>query len=75
MVLRYFKLREQPFGVTPDPKYIYASAPTKRCPRSYMVFSWFASLIALTGPPWNRETSTGDGRSASSPVRPSARGR
>src|ERR1700678_3585255 len=26
MVLRYFKLREQPFGVTPDTRYLYASA-------------------------------------------------
>lgn len=26
MVLRHFNLREQPFGVTPDPRYLYASA-------------------------------------------------
>jgi len=26
MVLRHFNLREQPFGVTPDPRFIYASA-------------------------------------------------
>ena len=26
MVLSHFKLREQPFGVTPDPRYLYASA-------------------------------------------------
>src|SRR6202035_1854773 len=26
MVLGYFKLREQPFGVTPDPRYLYASS-------------------------------------------------
>jgi len=26
MVLRHFNLREQPFGVTPDPRYLYASS-------------------------------------------------
>jgi len=26
MILRHYKLREQPFGVTPDPRFLYASA-------------------------------------------------
>lgn len=29
MVLNYYKLAEQPFGVTPDPRFLYSS-PTHR---------------------------------------------
>ena len=57
MVLRYFKLREQPFGVTPDPKYIYASA-THREALSSILYGVQAGLgfIALTGPPGTGKT-------------------
>jgi len=53
MVLRYFKLREQPFGVTPDPRYLYASATHREALSSllYGVESGlgFVTLIANPG--------------------------
>jgi general secretion pathway protein A len=57
MVLRYFKLREQPFGVTPDPRYIYASAAHREA-LSSILYGVQAGLgfIALTGPPGTGKT-------------------
>jgi type II secretory pathway predicted ATPase ExeA len=53
MVLRHFKLREQPFGVTPDPRYLYASATHREALSSllYGVESGlgFVTLIANPG--------------------------
>ena len=57
MVLRHFKLREQPFGVTPDPRYIYASA-THREALSSILYGIQAGLgfISLTGSPGTGKT-------------------
>lgn len=57
MVLRHFKLREQPFGVTPDPRYIYASA-THREALSSLLYGIEAELgfITLTGSPGSGKT-------------------
>jgi len=53
MVLRHFKLREQPFGVTPDPRYLYASGTHREALSSllYGVESGlgFVTLIANPG--------------------------
>lgn len=53
MVSQHFKLREQPFGVTPDPKYLYASASHREALASllYGLQSGlgFVSLIAKPG--------------------------
>ena len=53
MVSEYFKLREHPFGVTPDPKYLYASASHREALASllYGLQSGlgFVSLIAKPG--------------------------
>lgn len=53
MVAQHFKLREQPFGVTPDPKYLYASASHREALASllYGLQSGlgFVSLIAKPG--------------------------
>jgi type II secretory pathway predicted ATPase ExeA len=52
MVPRYFKLREQPFGVTPDPRYFYASA-THREALSSLLYGIESGLgfVALTAVP------------------------
>jgi len=52
MVPRYFKLREQPFGVTPDPHYFYASA-THREALSSLLYGIESGLgfMALTAMP------------------------
>jgi general secretion pathway protein A len=57
MVLRHFKLREQPFSVTPDPRYIYASA-THREALSSILYGIQAGLgfISLTGLPGTGKT-------------------
>jgi general secretion pathway protein A len=53
MVSQHFKLREQPFGVTPDPKFLYASASHREALASllYGLQSGlgFVSLIAKPG--------------------------
>jgi type II secretory pathway predicted ATPase ExeA len=53
MVSQHFKLREQPFGVTPDPKYLYASASHREALASllYGLQSGlgFVALIAKPG--------------------------
>src|SRR3954469_4972330 len=53
MVSQYFKLREQPFGVTPDPKYLYAGASHREALAAllYGLQSGlgFVSLIAKPG--------------------------
>lgn len=53
MVLEYYNLREQPFGVTPDSRYLYASA-THREALASLLFGLeagrgFVSLIAQPG--------------------------
>jgi hypothetical protein len=53
MVLRHFNLREQPFGVTPDPRFLYASA-THREALAALLYGLesglgFVSLIANPG--------------------------
>lgn len=53
MVLRHFKLREQPFGVTPDPRFLYASG-THREALSSLLYGiesglGFVSMIADPG--------------------------
>jgi general secretion pathway protein A len=57
MVLPHFKLREQPFGVTPNPRYIYASAAHREA-LSSILYGVQAGLgfIALTGPPGTGKT-------------------
>ena len=52
MVLRHFKLREQPFGVTPDPRYLYASA-THREALSSILYGIESGLgfVTLTAKP------------------------
>lgn len=53
MVLDYYKLREQPFGVTPDPRFLYMSATHREALASllYGITSGrgFMSLIAKPG--------------------------
>jgi len=53
MVLDYYKLREQPFGVTPDPRFLYLSATHREALASllYGITSGrgFVSLIAKPG--------------------------
>ena len=53
MLLRHFGLREQPFGVTPDPRFLYAT-PTHREALSSLLYGLesglgFVSLIAQPG--------------------------
>jgi type II secretory pathway predicted ATPase ExeA len=53
MVLDYYKLAEQPFGVTPDPKYLYVS-PTHREAMASVLYAvkagrGFSALIAEPG--------------------------
>jgi general secretion pathway protein A len=57
MVFRHFKLREQPFGVTPDPRYLYASA-THQEALSSILYGIEAGLgfITLTGLPGTGKT-------------------
>ena len=57
MVFRHFKLREQPFGVTPDPKYLFASA-THQEALSSILYGVEAGLgfITLTGLPGTGKT-------------------
>jgi general secretion pathway protein A len=57
MVLRHFKLREQPFGVTPDPRYLYASS-THREALSSILYGVEAGLgfITLIGMPGTGKT-------------------
>jgi general secretion pathway protein A len=52
MLLRHFKLREQPFGVTPDPRYLYASA-THREALSSLLYAIESGLgfVTLTAKP------------------------
>src|SRR5271154_4444394 len=53
MVLDYYKLREQPFGVTPDPRFLYMSSTHREALASllYGITSGrgFMSLIAKPG--------------------------
>src|SRR5580704_12279085 len=53
MVLEYYNLREQPFGVTPDPRFLYLSASHREAlaTLSYGIRSrrGFMSLIAQPG--------------------------
>jgi general secretion pathway protein A len=53
MVLEYYNLKEQPFGVTPDPRYLYSSASHREAlaTLSYGIRSrrGFMSLIAKPG--------------------------
>jgi general secretion pathway protein A len=53
MVLSYYKLAEQPFGVTPDPRYLYVS-PTHREAMASVLYAvkagrGFSALIAEPG--------------------------
>src|ERR1700752_1036220 len=53
MFEHYYKLREQPFGVTPDPRYLYLS-PTHREALASLVYGiearrGFMALIAKPG--------------------------
>jgi general secretion pathway protein A len=53
MLLRHFRLREQPFGVTSDPRFLYSSA-THREALSSLVYGiesglGFVTLIAKPG--------------------------
>lgn len=52
MVLQHYRLREQPFGVTPDPRYLYASA-THREALSSLLYGIESGLgfVALTAQP------------------------
>jgi len=52
MVLRHFNLREQPFGVTPDPRYLYASS-THREALASLLYGVESGLgfVALTANP------------------------
>ncbi|MBB6145193.1 type II secretory pathway predicted ATPase ExeA [Silvibacterium bohemicum] len=52
MILRHFHLREQPFGVTPDTRYLYASA-THREALSSLLYGLQSGLgfVALTAEP------------------------
>jgi general secretion pathway protein A len=52
MVLRHFQLREQPFGVTPDPRYLYAS-PTHREALASLLYAIATGVgfVTLTGTP------------------------
>jgi general secretion pathway protein A len=52
MLLRYYDLREQPFGVTPDPRYLYASS-THREALASILYGIDSGLgfIALTAQP------------------------
>src|ERR1700723_3530457 len=52
MVSQHFKLREQPFGVTPDPRYLYASA-THREALASLLYGIQSGLgfVALTAKP------------------------
>ncbi len=52
MLLRYYDLREQPFGVTPDPRYLYASS-THREALASILYGIDSGLgfIALTAKP------------------------
>jgi general secretion pathway protein A len=58
MITRYFKLREQPFGVTPDPRYFYAST-THREALSSLLYAIESGLgfVALTAMPGMGKTS------------------
>jgi type II secretory pathway predicted ATPase ExeA len=53
MVLEYYNLREQPFGVTPDPRYLYASATHREALGSLLygleAGRGFVALIAQPG--------------------------
>jgi general secretion pathway protein A len=52
MILRYFHLREQPFGVTPNPRFLYASA-THREALSSLLYGIESGLgfVAITAKP------------------------
>jgi type II secretory pathway predicted ATPase ExeA len=52
MVLEFYNLREQPFGVTPDPKYLYLS-PTHREALASLEYGISSSrgFLALIAPP------------------------
>ncbi len=53
MVLAYYKLREQPFGVTPDPRYLYMGATHREAMASiqygYKANRGFTALVAPPG--------------------------
>ena len=53
MVLDYYKLREEPFGVTPDSRYLYASATHREALASLLygieAGRGFVALIAKPG--------------------------
>ena len=54
MVLDYYNLRKQPFGVTPDPRYLYPS-PTHRealASLSYAIQCGRASCLSWLSPEW-----------------------
>lgn len=52
MVLEHFKLREQPFGVTPDPRYLYASASHREALASLLYgISSGLGFVTLTATP------------------------
>src|SRR5277367_3341210 len=53
MVLHYYNLKEQPFGVTPDPRYLYLS-PTHREALASLLYGirggrGFLSIVAKPG--------------------------
>jgi general secretion pathway protein A len=52
MVLEYYKVAEQPFGVTPDPRYLYLSSTHKEAFGSLLYgLSAGRGFTALIGPP------------------------
>ena len=53
MILQYFKLREQPFGMTPDPRYLYSSGTHREALASLLYGlesgAGFVTLTAMPG--------------------------
>jgi len=58
MVLRHFNLREQPFGVTPDPRYLYASGTHREALASllYGVESGLGFVVLTANPGMGKTT-------------------
>ena len=56
MVLDYFKLREQPFGVTPDARYLFLSSTHKEALGSllYGIGEGCGFLALIASPGWEK---------------------